>query len=321
VNEINPTDLARNRWRSILPALGIDEAALTGNHTACPMCGGEDRFRFDNNDGAGTYYCNGCGAGTGYKLVMGFHSVDFQTALRMVKEVVSPEMPEDRRPRELDATEKRASLNRLWRAGELSSGWTVEYLTKRGLSVETAAAASQSLRYTNKAWLRDESAFMPAVLALVTRLSGQPVSIHRTFLLPDGGRVKKMMPAVGDIMGAGIFFGPRTESKWVVGEGIETTLAGWEFQSHDGTAVSAVSAGGLEALEVPDHVNDLVILADNDASFAGMRAAAALAHRVSTRKAPCKVAVMMPKRTGRDMLDELVTEEREINIFRGGRHE
>jgi putative DNA primase/helicase len=318
-HEINPTDLARGKWRFILSQAGVPEAALTGKHTECPLCGGEDRFRFDNKEGAGTYYCNGCGAGTGYNLIMKHNGIDFPKALEIVKGLVgdATEDPPERRP---DTPEKKASLNRLWASGEASSGFTVEYLSGRGLDVKTAAAAAKHLRFTHKAWLREDGEFYPAMLALVTRPSGTPVSIHRTFLLPNG-RKKMLMPAVGNVMGAGIFFGPRTESKWIVGEGIETTLAGWEIEDHDGTAVSAVSAGGLEALEVPDHVNDLVILADNDASFAGMKAAAALAHRVATRKAPCEVTIMAPAGTGRDILDELVAEKRDLRFFCGGRHE
>ncbi|WP_312715292.1 primase-helicase zinc-binding domain-containing protein, partial [Escherichia coli] len=38
-------------------------------HQACPVCGGSDRFRFDDKEGRGTWLCNQCGAGDGLKLV------------------------------------------------------------------------------------------------------------------------------------------------------------------------------------------------------------------------------------------------------------
>ena len=38
-------------------------------HQACPVCGGSDRFRFDDKEGRGTWFCNQCGAGDGLKLV------------------------------------------------------------------------------------------------------------------------------------------------------------------------------------------------------------------------------------------------------------
>jgi putative DNA primase/helicase len=56
-------ELARGRWRAILPALGIHERYLTGRNTPCPMCGGKDRFRFldrRGQDGDGMWLCNQC---------------------------------------------------------------------------------------------------------------------------------------------------------------------------------------------------------------------------------------------------------------------
>ncbi|MCX3307469.1 MULTISPECIES: primase-like DNA-binding domain-containing protein [Pantoea] len=55
-------------WPQLLPALGISIHA-SGRHGACPVCGGKDRFRFDNQDGRGTWHCNQCGAGDGLNLV------------------------------------------------------------------------------------------------------------------------------------------------------------------------------------------------------------------------------------------------------------
>lgn len=59
---------AGGHWPQLLPAVGISIDA-TGRHTACPMCGGKDRFRFDNKEGRGTWLCNQCGAGDGLNLV------------------------------------------------------------------------------------------------------------------------------------------------------------------------------------------------------------------------------------------------------------
>ena len=50
---------AQGRWYGILTQLGIDSAFLKNTHGPCPACGGQDRFRYDDKDGHGTYYCNG----------------------------------------------------------------------------------------------------------------------------------------------------------------------------------------------------------------------------------------------------------------------
>ena len=56
---------ARGRWREILPLFGIAPHFLVNKHGPCPICGGKDRFRFDDKDGSGSYFCNVCRAGNG----------------------------------------------------------------------------------------------------------------------------------------------------------------------------------------------------------------------------------------------------------------
>ena len=51
----------QHRWLAILPALGVPSHFLRNKHGPCPVCGGKDRFRFDDKDGKGTFFCNGCG--------------------------------------------------------------------------------------------------------------------------------------------------------------------------------------------------------------------------------------------------------------------
>ena len=74
-------------WRcTIYPALGI--AVGHGKHMACPHCGGRDRFRCDDLAGRGTFFCNQCGAGDGFALVMRVFGCDFPEALRRVADTL-----------------------------------------------------------------------------------------------------------------------------------------------------------------------------------------------------------------------------------------
>lgn len=66
--------LARGRWSEILGRLGYSQPTLSPQeHGACPMCGGSDRFRFDNENGDGSFICSqGTGeaiAGDGFTLL------------------------------------------------------------------------------------------------------------------------------------------------------------------------------------------------------------------------------------------------------------
>jgi phage/plasmid primase-like uncharacterized protein len=40
---------------------GLTPDQLTDTHQPCPLCGGEDRYRFDDLNGTGSWYCNQCG--------------------------------------------------------------------------------------------------------------------------------------------------------------------------------------------------------------------------------------------------------------------
>jgi phage/plasmid primase-like uncharacterized protein len=79
---------ARNRWREILPQLGIDTRFLTNKHGPCPLCGGRDRFRFDDRDGSGSYYCGQCGAGVGIIMLRKKHGWDFKTACDEIDKII-----------------------------------------------------------------------------------------------------------------------------------------------------------------------------------------------------------------------------------------
>ena len=63
-----------HRWKETLGACGINTELLTARHGPCPGCGGTDRFRFDDLDGKGTWFCSQGGgtpaAGDGFALIV-----------------------------------------------------------------------------------------------------------------------------------------------------------------------------------------------------------------------------------------------------------
>ncbi len=80
-------EAARGLWRcTIYPALGIEVGQ--GKHGPCPHCGGKDRFRCDDLDGRGTFFCTQCGAGDGFAMVQKVVGCDFPEALRLVAGVL-----------------------------------------------------------------------------------------------------------------------------------------------------------------------------------------------------------------------------------------
>jgi putative DNA primase/helicase len=82
-------DQARDRWPGILRELGVDERFLRNKHGPCPFCGGKDRYRFDDRDGKGTFFCNQCGPGDGMEFVMRYRKISFKEAAELVRGILA----------------------------------------------------------------------------------------------------------------------------------------------------------------------------------------------------------------------------------------
>jgi putative DNA primase/helicase len=86
-------DAAAGRWPALLMELGgLTSDQLTNRHQPCPACGGTDRYRWDNDDGPGGWFCNRCGgkdhrggAGSGLDLLMRVRGWALQDACAAVE--------------------------------------------------------------------------------------------------------------------------------------------------------------------------------------------------------------------------------------------
>src|SRR4029077_20552253 len=110
-------DRAEGRWLGILPALGITESFLTGKHGPCPLCGGKDRWRWDNLEGRGTWICTKCGAGDGIALVMKRNGWEFREAAKQIEAIIGS-VTADLPKRERSDRDKRDAMNKLWRVSK-----------------------------------------------------------------------------------------------------------------------------------------------------------------------------------------------------------
>jgi putative DNA primase/helicase len=87
-------DLTNGRWPDLLAQLaGLTPDQLTDKHQPCPLCGGKDRYRFDDQDGTGSWYCNQCGGkacagggGNGMDLLMRKTGWDFAEAANRIEQ-------------------------------------------------------------------------------------------------------------------------------------------------------------------------------------------------------------------------------------------
>lgn len=294
---IEVADQARNKWRSILAALGVDDGLLSGKHGPCPICGGRDRFRFDDKDGRGTWYCNACGAGDGIALLRKKHGWDFKEMAAQVRAVLGEAVEEA--PRQTRNGDPEAASRRLWNGGRpLTKGDAAgAYLAARLL-----AGPVNDLRFAPQCAVTgvEGVSSLPALLALVRDPDGCPTVVHRTYL---GDRAKadidsprRMMPGKL-VKGSAIRLYPY---KGILGvaEGIETAMA--VYRDFRIPCWSTINATMMREFIWPVDVTELHIFADNDENLTGHHAAYTLGNRAMTARAPIKAIVHLPPQVGDD---------------------
>jgi len=242
------------------------------------MCGGKDRFRFDDLNGCGTFFCNKCGGGNGFELVKLKFGIDFMEALKTIEPILWTAR-----------VRKPMTSNRSW-GDELRRLWldsfpvfddepVGRYLFKRcGLRFPYPPALRYipRLRYYDAS---DDLRFFPAMLACVSDVNGKGCAIQCTYLTDDGekapvGAVRKTMGNIPP--GSAIRLGKLVGDAIGIAEGLETAISAAAL--HGGVVWSVLSANGMRKWQSPDGVKSVTIFSDNDENYTGQAAAYVLAN-------------------------------------------
>jgi len=296
---VKTVDRATGRWRDILVRLGVEPRFLVNKHGPCPLCGGRDRFRWDDRDGSGSYYCSGCGPGPGLLLIRKLHGWNYATACGEVDKIIGSGAPRPTPAKVKDSPEVRlAAIERV--LAEANSPEIVDnYLASRGLLCRSEALHGHpALAYHDDGGFRGRH---PAVVAPVVGPGGEVQSAHRIYVADVPTR-KKLMPAVATVKGAAVRLFDYADELGVA-EGVETAMAA--HQMFCVPTWATISAGGMEAFTPPAGLSKLIIFADNDSSFTGQRAGFALAHRLRRERPEIEVEVSIPSQPESDWLDVL----------------
>jgi putative DNA primase/helicase len=223
----------RGRWKAILTHFGVPIEYLDGKHHPCPVCGGTDRFRFDDQDGGGTWYCNQHlpkQAGFGLQLVQEVLQCNTSRALDCIGSIIDS-IPLASVIPVKNKVDPRPMLNKLWfLSNHLTGSDTASlYLHSRGLVL-----TPRNVRYNTNCYESDSKKQMNALIARIQNAEGKPIGLHRIYL-KDNCKApilmpKKTMPATESLRGSSIrLFSSRSKffEAGVLGiaEGIETAIA------------------------------------------------------------------------------------------------
>lgn len=339
-------DAAQGQWRTILSALGIEVPPTSRKHGPCPGCGGKDRFRFDDKQGRGTFLCSTGGgepiAGDGFSLIQHVHACQFLDAARQVANIlgVDPQRSQLLVPTKAQQIsrhrvqvsrmlkedyEKAAKVERAKKAIEstllgckplqqVPAVW--KYLTEsRGIPAKYLKASDDLVAHPGLEYYwkptRDQPShslgIFPALIGVCRSLTGEIMTLHRTYLSPHGQKLALPDPKqVGDTLPARKLMGTAGDHHYVipmfqplqerlgVSEGIETALSAAIL--NDLPAHAAIDSGKLIHFSPPLGVHTLFIFADDDP--AGRHSAESLKQRLAIERRDMRVSIRYPRQMG-----------------------
>lgn len=247
-------------WRQTLEGYGC-RLPSGRNHGPCPVCGGKDRFRFDDKDGRGTWFCGQCDPQSGGGLLLLSRYLGKPT-IEVAKELLGQDMPRTVAPvRKHSATDEqmREELRKRAKRGaemlmEQSMMSGHQYMDAKGLTGEWPVNSQIMMG-------ADNERIEPGALLLVpVYKNGELVNVQK--ITADG---KKRPIYGGDMSGVcHVISGPGKTIAVVEGFATGVTVN----RMTNATTYVAFNTGNLAAIaaqareEHPDAM--LIIFADHD---------------------------------------------------------
>ena len=317
-------DLASVNWTAVLGEC-LDARYLSKKPGPCPVCGGTDRYVYDQKKGPGSYFCRSCGPGDAIGLLA---KIGNQTRIEVIKHLAArKDMPvlhvaQPVACELVDVSRIKKKLQATWDAAlQIVPGDPVSnYLSHRVPGIQSGMIGCDvryhpALEFWHEPVTGKMELFakLPAMLLKVRDGKGVPISIHRTYLTRDGRKAnvptaaKKQMTGTSKLAGGAVRLMPVKGVRMGVAEGAETA---WACSTASGGRLpvwSSLNAGNLSRFVWPEEIRELVIFEDHDApdvktkKRAGEGAAAVLERRA--RAAGLRVIRKRPETEGEDFCD------------------
>ena len=299
--------LARNRTKfyAMVDFLGgVIREEGRGFRATCPACNRDTLHVRRTPDGRVSVYCRYCG-GSEPRRVLKENGFDIPAPGPVV----------------IDHGEIKQTWDR-WRSQGVRpiEGTPADtYLASRAIDIRAFKAGTFRHLQCGYGWY-DKRFVCPAMIGWTYSLFGgetyKPAAVHVTFLRRDGsGKADVPVPkrTFGPTSGAAVYFKPPDikhpeDCEWVIAEGVETTLSAMLLFQERGrglAGIAALSAVGVQYLQLPRSIKRVIIAADNDDNKDGIgeRVARALRYRLWSQGKIVSIAV--PPKPGQDWNDVL----------------
>lgn len=191
--------LSPEQWLALLQRYGVPASSLNGKGAPCPICGGTDRFTYDNKRGRGDWVCRKCNdgdrmAGDGYQLICRSAGISFRELMvELEGGTLAQTRSQARRMPASPAPGQKRKIDPAWAQKHLDSMWdravavgfdsaAARYLRSRvpGLTVAPSPALRMGmLEYRHEKKVLGQ---WPGILARFTLPDGRLGTLHRTFL-------------------------------------------------------------------------------------------------------------------------------------------
>lgn len=271
------------KWASALKLYGLTDKQLSRKHAPCPNCGGKDRFRFIDTEGTGSYFCNQCGGGNGFDLLM---KLTGKTFPEIAKEL-------DQKMSLLNIEVKQELVDKKSLPKHIKPLLPIDginpvtlYLRNRGIT----KIPTDYLRFVPAFYNWADRLTFSAMAAALYDVQGKKKGYHLTCITRQGYKADtptQKLYTSGSTGKCVIRLSAVTRHLGLA-EGIETALSVTQLYGIPCWATG--DAIRMENFIVPEGVEKITIFSDIDKTFTGEKAAFALANRLVVRdKIPCEV--------------------------------
>ena len=348
---------AHGKWAGILSQCGVDAVYLQKNkHVACPRCReGKDRYAFKDDNYAvnAVAICNQCGAMSGIDIMQTLEP-DFRRALIQIDSVMNSGNSDSTytpapvtntattppAPHKIDTKKLERYKKAMRFSGHTPKKQGIDYLAERGITFKNPNQKLDFIRYGAGYYLdrfipdaNNKPTYHNCLLFPLSRYGAGNTGLVRIYTGMD--KVRSALARIGDdtnnlsqkpmlalkpLSGSGVWFNKNVNSHVLhIGEGVENTLSILKaLKTLDG--VASVIAGLIPTLEIPSHITELHVWADND--NAGLEAAYKLSDRLEKQ---CDVIIHVPRpdlepKKGNDDWNDILIKEgadfikRELNV-------